>query len=322
MFKKPVLLFAMFLSLWVITPSSIADTIHAIVVADTANWQGGISFSKDLSRIKELAGTVSIHARLKLRLYEVSGNNLTRNEITSTVEQLSVEQNDVVIFHYAGHGGRASGKSSLWPSMDIEGGALDLDWVKSTLEQKNPRFLIILADTCNNFDDSLSPVWARGGNVSRGAPSLESYRQLFLNYRGHVFATGSKPGQYSWGNSERGGFFTDAFLNSLNRELTSSNPSWHAIIKRAEAPIEVDGKVQNPQSKVDIRSAHAGISEPAPDQCYYFYKPSGVLCCRTPSGTTCDNEQSQQEDACPRGGLFMKPGGVECCRRPTGITCN
>jgi hypothetical protein len=321
MSQKIALLFVAWSLLWVIAPSPMANTLHAIVIADTRN-ESGASFDIDLKRIKELAGTVSIHTRLKLQLYEISGNNLTRHKVTSTLEQLSVEQNDVILFHYAGHGGRASNKS-IWPSMDIEGGALDLEWIESILKQKNPRFLIILADTCNHFDDSLSPVWTRNRS-SRGPPQTVSYRQLFLNYRGHVFAAAAKPGQFAWGNAQYGGFFTDAFLNSLNKELTSSNPNWHTLMKRTEAPINAGGETQNPQSKVDIRPVHAGASEPVPDQCYYFYKPNGILCCRTSNGTTCDGEQQshQQEGACPSGGLFMKPGGQECCRRPTGITCN
>ncbi|OQW89682.1 MAG: hypothetical protein BWK78_07305 [Thiotrichaceae bacterium IS1] len=309
------------LSLWTIVPLSIAETLHTIVIADTSNWQGGTSFSKDLSRIKELAGTIAIYTRLKLRLYEISGHDLNRNKVTATLDALSVEQNDVVLFHYAGHGGRTSNKSTLWPFMDIDGGALDLDKVKSILEQKNPRFLVILADTCNNFNDSLNPVWSRGGSSRGTTPQSESYRRLFLNYRGHVFASGAKPGQSSWGNSEHGGFFTDAFIKNLNNELASSNPNWHSIMKRTEAPIEVGGKVQNPQFKVNIQPAREGVVQPTEDACYYFYKPEGVLCCRSSRGTTCEASALQSESACPEGGLLMKPGGVLCCRRSTEITC-
>ncbi len=320
MYRKKAFLFVTWSLLWVIVPSPMADTLHTVVVANTSDWQTGTSFSKDLSRIKELANAISRHTQLTLKLYEISGNHLTRNKVTSTLEKLSVESNDVVIFHYAGHGGRASNKSSPWPSMDIDGGPLDLDKVRITLENKKPRFLIILADTCNKFDDSLSPVWSRGGSSSRGTPSSESYRQLFLNYRGHVFAFGAKPGQSSWGNSEHGGFFTEAFLNSLNKDLASANPNWHTILKRAEAPIEINNTVQNPQSKVNIQPAKEGVVQPTEDACYYFYKPGGVLCCRSSSGTTCEQSKITEEE-CPAGGWFMKPGGVLCCRRPTGITC-
>lgn len=322
MFQKAIFLLVVWWSLWTVALPTLADTLHTIVVADTGNWQGGRSFGKDLDRIKDLVRTVSTHTRLELQLHEISGNDVNSNNVITTVENLSVESRDVIFFHYAGHGGRTSDKSTLWPFMDIKGGAVDLERVKSTLQQKNPRFLIILADTCNNFDNSLNPVWSRGGSSSRGMPSSDGYRQLFLNYRGHVFASGSKPGQYSWGNDERGGFFTDAFLNNLNNELASSNPNWYTIMKRTDAPIEVGGKKQHPQSQVNISPIHGG-SGPTPDQCYYFYKPNGILCCKTATGTTCDsdNDQSQQE-ACPPGGLFMKPGGITCCRRSTGITCD
>jgi|GEM_PF-1437900 len=303
--------------------SSPAATLHAIVIADTNATQGAVSFSVDLRRMKELAKIISSHAQLSLKIYEISGSSLNRDNVVSTLERLSVGSNDVVIFYYAGHGGRFSDKSSVWPMMDIQGGALDLMQVKTSLEQKNPRFIIVLADTCNNFNDSFGPVWGRGGSSSRGkSSSSDGYRQLFLDYQGHVFASGSKPGQYSWGNAQYGGFFTDAFLKNLNEGLESPNPNWYTIMKRTEAPITVQGKgEQNPQSQVDIRPARSGISSPIPDQCYYFYKPNGVLCCKGSNGTTCEQSDEVVGEKCPRGSFFMKPGGITCCKRPTGDTC-
>jgi len=311
-----------------ITPS-LADTIHAVIVADTGTWDGGASFNTDLNRMSKLVRKISQHTTLTLNLKEISGNRLTVNNLMSTVEKLPIQQNrDVVIFYYSGHGGRNRGKWSLWPLMDIEGGALAIDWVKSTLKQKEPRFFIILADTCNNFDDSLNPVWGRNPNSARGKPQSQNYRQLFLNYRGYIFASAVEPGHYAWGNAQYGGFFTDAFLNSLNKELaSSSDPNWYTIMKRAEAPIEVEGRVQNPQTLVKIQPAKSWVAPPQPDSCYYFYKPGGVLCCRTPSGTTCGNRTGNLREGssgntdgeCPH--YFMKPGGVLCCKRPTGVTC-
>ncbi len=302
-----------------LSSSLLANTLHTIIIADTNNSNGGVSFQTDVNKISKIIRKISKQIDLTLNLKEISGNKVTVDKVMSTIEKLSVRSNDVVIFYYTGHGGRNSGKRSLWPLMDIEGGALAIDWVKSTLKKKNPRFLMILSDTCNNFDNTLNPVWGRSSNSSRSmSSSSQNYRRLFLNYRGHVFASATEPGNFAWGNDQYGGFFTDAFLKSLNKELsTSGYPNWHAIMKRAEAPIKVAGRIQQPQSNVSLKGIHAGIPDPIPEQCYYFYRPNGVLCCKTPSGTTCE-EQSQQ---CPKGGLFMKPGGLTCCRRPTGITC-
>jgi hypothetical protein len=98
MSQKIISLFIAGLSLWVIMPLSIADTLHTIVVADTSDWQAGPSFSRDLSRIRNLADTISQNAHLTLEFYEISGDNLNRNKIISTLEGMSIKSEDVVFF--------------------------------------------------------------------------------------------------------------------------------------------------------------------------------------------------------------------------------
>ncbi|MEK7990302.1 MAG: hypothetical protein VSS52_004795, partial [Thiotrichaceae bacterium] len=78
----------------------------------------------------------------------------------------------------------------------------------------------------------------------------------------------AEPGQSAWGNGQYGGFFTGAFLNSLKREIRlSSNPSWDSIMKRAEAPIEVLGRIQNPQTFVSVNSINANTELQTDNQC-------------------------------------------------------
>jgi len=228
-----------------------------------------------------------------------------------------VGRNDVIFFYYGGHGGN-SDKGTGWPFMNLRGGRLEIKTVFGMLKSKKPRFFLVIADTCNNFGGRFSITESRGGQG--GSTSLaDNYRQLFLNYRGYIVASSSEPGQYSWGNNQDGGFFTYGFLKSLNQELAShKQPNWYTIMKRAEAPIDLpNGMRQTPQTVVKIEPVASWMNSPQPDSCYYFYKPGGVLCCRSPSETTCDDQTSRDECSY----YFMKPGGVLCCRRPTGVTC-
>ena len=312
--------FGLLLWLIVATSYSSAATLHAIIVADINDWSVGESVKTDRKKIKRLAESISRYTGLTLKTYDIYGHQLSHHKVMTTLNGLSVGRKDVVFFYYAGHGGN-SDVGTGWPFMDLKGGRFELKEVHSTLKSKNPRFFLVIGDTCNNFKGNFSITESRGGQGGEGSRT-ENYKQLFLNYRGYIMASSSEPGQSSWGNRQDGGFFTYGFLKSLNQELASySSPNWYSIMKRAEAPIELPNNkgVQNPQTAVQITPTQPGVAMPTSDSCYYFYKPGGVLCCRSSSGTRCDQSSETQRDECPY--YFMKPGGVLCCRRPSGVTC-
>jgi hypothetical protein len=313
--------------LLLLTTHSFAATLHAVIIADTNDWSIGESVKVDRQRVTSLFHSISNYTGLTLRTHDIYGNQLTYNKVQATLSQLSIGRDDVVFVYYTGHGGN-SDQGTGWPFMDIKGGGFELKTAFNILKRKNPRFLLIIADTCNTFQGGFTITESRGG-IGGGSFLADNYRKLFLDYQGYIMASSSIPGQPSWGNNRDGGFFTYGLLKNLNQAFSSRNsPNWHSIMKRAEAPIDLPGgKRQNPQTLVKIQPAKPGIAQPQQDSCYYFYKPGGVLCCRTSTGTTCDDKTGNMRGTpsgntsgeCPH--YFMKPGGVLCCRWPTGVTC-
>lgn len=227
--------------------SGTQSTLHAVLLADTNDESIGKSVQIDLENVEKLLPSIEKNTGLKITAQSISGHQLTRRNVTNALNQLSVEPNDVVIFYYSGHGGRMSSKKSKWPSLFIDGSLLDFDWIISTIERKNPRFFIAITDSCNNILD-----YSSSRLPMIGKPKPESYQQLFLKYRGSVIASSSSPGEYSWGTPRDGGLFTRTFLDSLNRELMSSDPDWQDIMIRAEKPITVRQYVQQPQYKIQL----------------------------------------------------------------------
>ena len=76
-----------------------ADTLHAIIVADTANWNGSASFKTDLKKMKILTNEIAQHTKLMLNFQAVSDKTLTYNQVKLVVEELSVKaKHDAVIF--------------------------------------------------------------------------------------------------------------------------------------------------------------------------------------------------------------------------------
>lgn len=243
------------------TRSITSAKLHAILVADTKDLNIGSDI--DLGNMKELLITIQQHTGLTLEQYSIAGNAFTSDNVNNTLTQLSVQPEDMVIFYYSGHGSNLG--NSRWPSLKLSDQFLDFDQVTQTLENKNPRLLISIADACNNFIDESSNTPTR--QVIKTTPKADNYRQLFLNYRGKIKASAAKHGQFAAGSSSEGGKYTNAFLNSLNKELASADkPSWHTVMKRAESPIRFRDKqgierLQMPQSKVQV--ADGGVP---PDQ--------------------------------------------------------
>jgi hypothetical protein len=242
-------------------PSS-ETTLHAIIVADTYDRRVGKSVEVDLKNMRELVESITENTGILSNHEFIYGDDFNLDNVSRALNNLSVNEDDIVVFYYAGHGFN-SGKGSIWPSMKFKekSQSLDLDWVKSTLEVKNPRFFIAMVDACNSFFEVPTKRGVRGTTPT---PLAENYRQLFLNYRGHVVVSSASPDQEAGGDPKNGGYFTKKFLDTLRENLASSNPDWHTIMRGAESPIYFpdnrgNEQQQNPQSEVKVERSLTSV---------------------------------------------------------------
>ncbi|GAK61655.1 hypothetical protein U27_01556 [Candidatus Vecturithrix granuli] len=204
-----------------------AAALIAILVADTASDDIGEGVSVDLSRMSALVEDISANTGLELQKIILAGTNLTRSGVANAVDQLIAGMDDVIVFYYSGHGARPLGKTSNWPDLAFDDGFVDFGQILDVLQRKQPRFLLALADSCNNY---LTPeLKQRERKLLPSAINQESYRQLFLRQSGSVLACGSQPGEVSYSHRTTGGFFTSDFLNKLTATLLSGQPSWQEV---------------------------------------------------------------------------------------------
>ncbi len=242
-----------------------AATLHAIIVADTLDEKSGTSAKQDEENFTRMLEVVAEATQLKFEKHPVDGESISQQgdgyeKVTSTINELSPDPDDVVVFYYAGHGVKDD-EGSQWPKLELQGLGSDqlgteyekllrLDSVKTTLEQKSPRLLIVMADTCNKTDVSRG----RGEIIlDKLSPDTEkAYKSLFLNYKGYLIASASKSGQKAYSSGE-GGFFTRGFLTNFKEEVESSDePSWKNIMDKTVEWVQTEvnreyGKEQVPQ---------------------------------------------------------------------------
>jgi len=304
------------ITLWLWFPTSgLTATLHAILVGDTNDQSIGRSVETDLSNFNKLLRSIEENTGLAVQKTTVTGGELGRGKGRDTVLQklqnLTVAGGqDLVIFLYSGHGGRMSTKQTKWPSLGVEGVStspdrlLDLDLVFDELQKKNPRLLIVLADACNSVIDVQR-------SFEKNTELAESYRKLFLGYQGTIIASSSKMGQYSYGNPEVGGLFIRQWLDSLNKNLATANPTWEGLMKDAKQAISVPGskqKVQIPQAEVNVEPAKMPTSYDNPPPPPSPNDPSPIQ----PGEEEVEPPKSEP-GTCLTGHYYQK-GGMECCQ--------
>ena len=155
--------------------------------------------------------------------------------LSAELNQLSCAEDDVILFYYSGHGYRtASKKDNPWPSLyfSISGKEVDFHNICQKLAAKKPRFLLAIADCCNNvLPESgaapLVPLYA--SSKSQHTRIKHNYRRLFLENNGSLLVASSSVGEYSW-CYQKGAVFTLALLDSLKALATAKSASWEALL--------------------------------------------------------------------------------------------
>ncbi len=225
-----------------------AQTLHMIIVADTADASIGSSTLADLQNMQNKAREIATNSGMKLNMSVLKSPEFDYNSTLAAVQNVNPGPNDTVFFYYSGHGYRTRESKTRWPNMYVKKPQPGLEFAKviEILDKKNPRLVIALGDLCNSFSDQSS----RSANL-RAFAELQpnNYKKLFVNYRGRVYASGSKPGQYSFA-MEDGGAFTNQFLQALGSELRSDDPNWKRLMAVATKSIRIGAPEQPTQDPI------------------------------------------------------------------------
>jgi hypothetical protein len=232
-----------------------AATLHAILIGDTLGDNIQESVIKDLDNMQKEVGLISRYTHLSVKEMVITGENITKN-LLKELDQAQIETDDVVLFYYSGHGYREDSKESIWPNFYItqQDKGIKFDEVQEILKNKNPRFLLAMADCCNSFiPDDYAPQMIHKDIKATSREQLEkNYQKLFLEQRGYIFVSSSSIGEPSWGMSSRGGLYTYTFLLNLHRSVKSTaEMDWNVLLEGVREELIGD---QTPQFLIEVPS--------------------------------------------------------------------
>lgn len=193
----------------------------------------------------------------------------TGEAIEGFLRQLPAGPDDAVVFLFSGHGFMQPGEVSRWPLLyfcalgkDIDpeqfrpaACGMPLQRIHELLKDKGIRMSLTIGSSCNDDitvaraeqvvrrlnDHSL----AEGPTGAGGALNFD----LFTEYRGHILASASLPGQVAYLNDSIGSYYVDALVDVLVDGLAAQEgASWASILSKTKDVVtNVRKKEQDPQ---------------------------------------------------------------------------
>lgn len=217
--------------------SAEAAKLYAFLVCDTHASNIEESVEADYDNMKRELTKVCRDTRLRPRFRKFTGTRVSA-DIIEAILDLKVKDDDVVVFYYSGHGMRFASQEDSFPVLDFQYGDYVLSqWdITQVIMSKQPRLVLSITDCCNNVIEK----WFSFGDRKERRKNM---RKLFLDSTGTYIATAAQPGEYSYGlngnwwelDLRAGGFYTNAFLETLQQETGKENPdiSWDLIFQLA-----------------------------------------------------------------------------------------
>lgn len=221
---------------------SYAQTLHTIVFCNTTDESIGESMKIELINVTNQIKKINALIEYDVDFYKLDGPICTRANLKRAIDKLDVEEDDVILTFYGGHGSHAKNDPDPWPQYCMNTGFEDQsNWVPMAtvakwIQEKNPRLAIILSNCCNVVQGAttIKPLWAMGGDyTSLDNVSAEKYKELF-SAKGLVMATSSKVPEPSWCNAVVGGLFTSDLIDVLQMVGSGSvSPDWESVLQKA-----------------------------------------------------------------------------------------
>lgn len=204
-----------------------AQSLHFIGFANTLDRGIGGNCGDDLTHMHSTASYLADSFGYDFKLYQNIGEDCSKERLMELLSTLPCTPEDIVIFFYSGHGVHAKADAGNLPQMCLKyGGYQEKNFVpvrvvKEVLSQRGARLNLIVTDCCNNISSSVSAkgLFADKANTSLtlGSEDIKNLRKLFFDKKGTVVMTSSKKGQVSLCDRRGGSFFTNVFIEAIDR---------------------------------------------------------------------------------------------------------
>ena len=239
-------------------------TMHVIIVADVIDADIGKGCKVDQTKLSQVYISIAQKLRVRLDTIYLVNDTYGKEAIQRTLEDLKPGKDDMVLFHYTGHGfnredsldpypniflvpdaQRDSWKKMTDPESQEQGlrvNTLSIQEIYQTIIAKGARLNIVFSDCCNtNYKLKNIPINDLSG-TSRGFTNLypDYCKKLFLDEKVNILATAVKKGEQAASHPTKGSLFTNYYLQIISSYLSPAyngsieEVNWNAVIQGTE----------------------------------------------------------------------------------------
>jgi hypothetical protein len=227
-------------------------TMHSIVMGDTGDVVIGSGVQGNVDDINRLLNAIDDSTDISMDTHVLSGDHFNCETLISTLDGFDIDKDDIVFIYYSGHG-QLSKHNNDFPALSCdEDTTIELQRIYELMEAKQPRLLLVFADTCNSNGSGDSDLnverWNTAARLRKTALS-----ELFEHATGKVALSSSKANQYSWYTSAHG-LFTLQLIGAITKVAARPvKASWDDVSDIALKPIQIpDLEPQQPIGVVDV----------------------------------------------------------------------
>ncbi|MCM1377705.1 MAG: caspase family protein [Clostridium sp.] len=233
----------------VLTLSTYCQTFHAFVFSDKTEQGREFDRTADYNEMSQFFCDIADVLGYKADIRCHSGSEFTRKQYLKDLDNLTVNNGDIVIMYYNGHGN--NWRDTRWPHLALRDGqyAARDAFGKLKAKTKKAKFVMFISDCCNNEIDRRDYIGEILASHKKADLSPERVRKLFTGFEGRqqVMTSASKQGFESL-SLIAGPYAGSIFGRQLRNAIAQ------AVLSGSSSPLDWDSVMQNAVSKTKIAS--------------------------------------------------------------------
>jgi hypothetical protein len=228
----------------------VIPTLFLLVAADINDTQIGKGCGEDLKRLTQLYTLIARKLNIRIHTDTLMGDSYSKNNIERALKAINPDTNDIVVFHYTGHGYNRKDTKDSFPNLvlltkqdRLKGlykpdaqSTLSIQDIYNTIVKKKARLNLVFGDCCN---DDYPPENQKVSADSKGRGIFTLHpdycKTLFIDQKLSILTVATARGEQA-ANNDSYSLFTDSYLQILSKFLTplydpvEAEVSWESIL--------------------------------------------------------------------------------------------
>ncbi len=238
-------------------------TLHVIILADLYDAHIGVGCNEDRRKLIQFYTSVASKLKIRLDTVTIANERYNRSGVQSALDSLKPGSNDIVVFHYTGHGFNREDPTDPYPNLflvpysertafdslkskeqeeALSNATMSIQEIYKIIISKGARLNCVFSDCCNTEYKLKNVPMIDDGKTKRGFLTLypDYCKKLFIDERASFLATAVKKGEQAASNARIGSLYTDNYLQIMGKYLTpayngsADDVNWNSILANAD----------------------------------------------------------------------------------------